>query len=262
MNISLCIVTYNNENTIERVLDSIFEFSGNSSLRVFISDNASSDNTVEKVRHKFPQVNVVCNKENKGFGFGHNSVIGLLDSDYHFIVNPDIILTNDILGEMAEYLDNNPDVVMAVPKFFFENGNEQFTPKLRPKLRFMIGGRLERYGGIFKKWRDEYTMRNAEPDSPVDVGFCSGCFIAVRTEIFKKIGGFDERYFLYNEDADITRMAQKYGRTVYAPQFHVTHLWERAYMKNIKYFFIQISSMIKYFYKWRSDGKYVGDCND
>ncbi len=262
MIISLCIVTYNNANNIERVLNSIYAHSGNYELKVYICDNLSTDGTVNIVRDKFPQANLICNKNNKGFGHGHNTVMGLLDSDYHFIVNPDILLTDDILGKMAGFLNENPDIVMAVPKFYFENGEEQFTPKLQPKLRYMIGGRFERFGGIFKKWRDEYTLRNMEISEPVDVGFCSGCFIAVRTSVFKAIGGFDERYFLYNEDADITRMAKRYGRTVYTPQFSVIHLWERAYMKKAKYFFIQVSSMLKYFYKWRSNGKYAGEIND
>ncbi len=262
MIISLCIVTYNNADNIERTLNSIYANSGDYELKVYISDNLSTDSTVDIVRNKFPQARLICNNCNKGFGYGHNTVIDLLDSDYHFIVNPDILFKDDILGKMSAFLNENPDIVMAVPKFLFESGEEQFTPKLQPKLRYMIGGRFERFGGVFKKWRDEYTLRNADPVSPVDVGFCSGCFIAVRTSVFKKIGGFDERYFLYNEDADITRMAQKYGRTVYAPQFSVIHFWERAYMKNSKYFFIQISSMIKYFYKWRSNGKYTGERND
>lgn len=262
MVLSLCIVTYNNQDNIEEALSSVFRYSGDYELKVYISDNRSSDDTVKLVREGFPNVNVICNKENKGFGNGHNAVMEYLDSDYHFIMNPDIVFNDDVLSQYVDFFEKNKDVVMAAPKFRYKNGEEQFTPKLRPKLRYMLGGRFERFGGIFKKWRDEYTMKDIMPTETVDVGFCSGCFIAVRTDIFKKIGGFDERYFLYNEDADITRMAQKYGRTVYTPHICLTHLWERAYMKKLKYFFIQISSMLKYFYKWRSDGKYVGEKND
>lgn len=251
---SVCIVTYNNSANIERVLDSIYTFSN---AKIYIVDNNSSDNTIDIVSEKFPQAVLVRNKDNKGFGHGHNCVLDKLSSDYHFIVNPDVLLKNDIISAIADYLDANPDICMVVPKFLYENGEEQFTPKRRPSFKYMLGGRLERFGGCFKRWRDEYTMRNESVSDVIDVGFCSGCFIAVRTELFKKIGGFDERYFLYNEDADITRMAQFYGRTVYTPQFSVVHLWERAYMKKPKYFLIQISSMIKYFYKWRSNGRYV-----
>lgn len=256
---SVCIVTYNNSSNIENILKSIYAFSD---VKVYVVDNKSVDNTVNIVREKFPKVDVIENAENKGFGYGHNSVINLLKSDVHFIVNPDIIFKNDIITDMVGYMDENPDVVMAVPKLMYEDGNEQFTPKKRPTLRYMLGGRFESLGGCFKRWRDEYTMKNEKIDDTIDVDFCSGCFLAVRTEIFKKIGGFDERYFLYSEDADITRMMQFYGRTVYTPQFSVVHIWERAYMKKLNSFFIQILSMFKYFYKWRNNGRYVKIKND
>ncbi len=259
--VSVCIVTFNNAAVIGQMLESVYK-NAPENIMVYVVDNNSTDETTDIVAEKFPSVTLIKNTDNKGFGHGHNAVMDMLDSDYHFIVNPDILIKNNIFAEMSDYMNNNPDVVMAVPKFIYENGEEQFTPKLQPSFKYMLGGRLERFGGCFKRRRDEYTMRNKQVTEPVDVGFCSGCFIAIRTSVFKQIKGFDERYFLYNEDADLTRMAQKYGRTVYTPQFSVVHLWERAYMKSIKYFIIQISSMFKYFYKWRKNGKYVGMSND
>lgn len=257
MNASLCIVTYNNRHNIEKAIDSVFEHTKSVDFTLYICDNCSSDGTADLIAEKYPQIKLIRAQKNGGFGAGHNTVLPLLESEFHFIVNPDIILKNDTVGEMCRFLEENPDIVMAVPKFLYENGEEQFTPKLTPQVKYMLGGRLERFGGVFRKWRREYTFADRDVHEVTDVGFCSGCFIAVRTEVFRKIGGFDERFFLYNEDADITRMAQKYGRTVYAPQFSVVHQWERAYMKNPKYFMIQISSMLKYFYKWRGNGKYT-----
>lgn len=245
-----CIVTYNNADKIEQAVASILEHTAGTDFRLIISDNMSTDGTPQIIREKFPQVTVVENKENGGFGKGHNAVMDMLDSDYHFIINPDIILTDNAVEQFIEYFEAHRDVVMAVPKLLYEDGREQFTPKRTPTLRYMLGGRLERFGGVFRRWRDEYTFRGENVTEPVDCGFCSGCFICIRTEIFKKAGGFDERYFLYSEDADLTREAQKYGRTMYLPQIAVTHLWERAYMKSGKYFFIQLGSMFKYFGKW------------
>ncbi|MDE7292966.1 MAG: glycosyltransferase family 2 protein [Oscillospiraceae bacterium] len=250
MTATLCIVTYNNKDNIANALTSIFEHTKGTEITVYIVDNNSTDGTPELVAEKFPKVKLVRSKENKGFGAGHNMILNEINSEYHFIVNPDIKLTSDIVTDMCKFLSENPDIVMAVPKFLYEDGSEQFTPKKTPTVRYMLGGRLERFGGVFRKWRREYTFADRNVTETTDVGFCSGCFIAVRTEVFRAVGGFDERYFLYSEDADLTRMAQKYGRTVYTPQFSVIHLWERAYMKSRKYFFIQLSSMFKYFLKW------------
>lgn len=195
MNASLCIVTYNNRHNIEETIRSVFEHTKSVDFTLYICDNCSEDGTVSLVEEKFPSVKVIRTSKNGGFGYGHNAVLPRLESDYHFIVNPDIVLQSDIVGEMCRFLEENPDIVMAVPKFLDQNGREQFTPKLTPKLKYMLGGRLERFGGVFRKWRREYTFADREIRDVTDVGFCSGCFIAVRTEVFRKIGGFDERFF-------------------------------------------------------------------
>lgn len=257
MIVSICVVTYNSGSTVTDMLRSVYLHKGDYELQVFVCDNASDDGTPDAVRKAFPDVTVIENGTNYGFGHGQNACLPYLRSDYHFIVNPDIIVNSDIFSDMARYMEEHKDIVMAVPTYLSADGEMQFTPKLAPKVRYMMGGRFERFGGVFRKWRSEYTMRDDPPKDTVDIGFCSGCFMAVRTDVFKKMGGFDERYFLYNEDADITRMAQRYGRTVYAPQFSVTHLWERAYMRKHKYFFIQIESLLKYLWKWRMGGKYA-----
>lgn len=249
--VSACIVTYNNQDIIAQAIHSILDHTKGVDLEMYIYDNASTDHTVEVIQEEFQQVWLMRGKKNRGFGSGHNRVIPKLTSKYHVIVNPDVILQDDAITQMVEYMEQHPDVHLAVPKFLNPDGSEQYTPKLQPKLRYMIGGRLEKYGGVFKRWRDEYTMRNEAVEEPIDVGFCGGCFMMIRTETFRQLGGFDTQYFLYNEDADLTRSVKEVGRTVYLPQVSIVHLWERAYMKKKKYLWIQISSMCKYFWKWR-----------
>ena len=249
--VSACIVTYNNEDRIVPTVQSILAHTKGVQLELFIYDNASTDRTVAVVQENFHQVWLVRGKKNRGFGAGHNQVIPRLTSQYHVIINPDILLQSDAITAMVEYMEAHPDVCLAVPKFLNEDGTEQFCPKKQPTLRYMLGGHFEKYGGVFKRWRDAYTLRDQIIDKPIDVGFCGGCFMVIRTEVFRQLGGFDPRYFLYNEDADLTRSAAQLGRTVYVPDVSVVHLWERAYMKDKKHLWIQIQSMLKYFWKWR-----------
>ena len=251
MSITGCIVTYNNAPHIERVVRSIYTHVKRDDFTLYISDNASVDGTLDIVRAQFPQAVILENGCNKGFAHGQNAVLPLLDSELHFIINPDVILQSDAVSAFEDYFKENPDVVMAVPKFLYEDGREQFTPKKAPTFKYLLSGPLEQRGKIFKRWRAEYTFQDQEITAPVEAGFCSGCFICVRTEIYKKIGGFDERYFLYVEDADLTREAKKHGRTVYHPHISVIHLWERASRKQRKYFFLHSASVMKYFWKWK-----------
>lgn len=147
MTASLCIVTYNNKDNIIAALSSIYKYTKGAELTVYIVDNNSTDGTPDIIAGKFPQVQIIRSSENKGFGSGHNLVLPQLRSEYHFIVNPDIKFTSDIVTDMCRFLSENPDIAMAVPKFLYEDGSEQFTPKLTPKLRYMLGGRLEKFGG-------------------------------------------------------------------------------------------------------------------
>lgn len=256
-NVSIAIVTYNNADIIEETLHSVFKRTVGIDFKVFVIDNNSHDNTVSIIKKFFPQVKLLELPNNIGFGAAHNKVAELLDSDYnyHVIINPDIRFNSDALTELYLFMESNKDIALVVPKFLNENGTEQYTPKLQPKLKYMLSGRFSAKSAYFKRLRDEYTFKDKEITEPVDVGFCSGCLMFIRTSVFKAVGGFDERYFLYSEDADLTRMAVKYGRTVYNPSVSVTHLWERGYLKSKKLFFIQIKSMFKYLRKWRGNVK-------
>ena len=248
--VSACIVTYNNSDSILSAVSSIIEQTKNVDLTLYISDNKSTDNTTEIVQKEYPTVKIIKNNENNGFGYGHNKVIDIIDSDFHFIINPDIILKEDAISMLVDKLENDKSVVMATSKILNQDGTEQFLPKKNPKFRYLIGGRLEKFGKIFKKYRDIYTMRNEIIKEPLDIEFCTGCFFCIRTEVFKKLNGFDDRFFMYFEDADITRRARKLGRVVFYPDINVTHVWARASAKTLKFFLIQLSSMFKYFFKW------------
>ena len=80
--------------------------------------------------------------------------------------------------------------------------------------------------------------------------YTAGCFFVVRTDVFRQMQGFDEGYFMYVEDADITRKAQSYGKVYFTPCTHVYHAWHRSPNKSLKPFFQQISSMLRYWRKW------------
>lgn len=245
--VSACIVTYNDRDKVLNAIESLLRHTKGVDLQVYISDNGSTDGTAEAIRTSYPQVDVLENKENIGFGAGHNKVLPMLESQYHFVVNPDIILTEDVVSGMCRYLSEHPQVGLAVPRVCNEDGTEQYLPKLTPKFIYLLGGRI----GFLSKYRDIYTMKDTVFSGPIRIDFCSGCFMALPTEVFRAVGGFDPRYFMYFEDADLTRTIGQNYDTMFCPQFSVIHLWERAGAKHLKYFLIQVQSMFRYFRKWR-----------
>lgn len=248
--LSAAIVTYNGKEQAVSAVNSVLKHTKKYPLSLYVIDNASTDSTADEIE-KIEGVTLIRKQENLGFGGGHNEVLNLNLGKYHAVINPDIELDSDVLAHLVDTLEQNDDIVMITPKIMGKNGQEQHLPKRHPTFRYLFLGRLSRLGGVFKKIRKEYTREEETFEGLVDIEFCTGCFFLIRSEIFKKIGGFDNRYFMYMEDADLSREALKYGRVVFDNSICVRHLWKRESAKSIKFLFIHLSSSFKYLKKWR-----------
>lgn len=103
---------------------------------------------------------------------------------------------------------------------------------------------------MFEKTEEHYLMLDEDLTVAREIDFCTGCFFVIRPEAFRQMGGFDEGYFMYVEDADLTRKAQSCGKVYFTPCTHVYHAWNRSPNKSLKPFLMQISSMLRYWRKW------------
>lgn len=246
-----CIVTHNNMRTIQKALETLFEYTDSSQFRLYVVDNDSTDGTPDFIRKNFPQVCVIETGTNTGFGSGHNYVLPMLESEYHIVINPDIELKDNAVKTIVDFMDNNQDIGMVSPKISFPDGREQILGKRNPHLKYLIASRMrneEQPGKLLK----EYAMLDCDLSRVTEIENATGCFMVFRTSVFKALGGFDERYFMYFEDADITRRANKISKVVYFPHATVYHVWGRESKRNIKLMRIHISSMLKYYLKWKT----------
>ncbi len=248
---SVGIVTYNSQKEIRNVLNSLERLSNRDEIEIYVIDNHSNDGTVKIVEQNYPDVKLIKNNRNLGFGRANNKAIMKTNTKYYVLVNPDITVTRNTFVQIHRFMEEHPDIVQMSPKVLNEDGTEQFLPKKYPKFKYLIAGKLENKSRYFRKLRSEYTFKDRKIEDVTNVDFCTGCFSVLRTEPLKKCNGFDERFFLYLEDADLTRKMQKFGRTVYNPGIAVYHKWKRASGKSVRYFFIHLQSMTKYCWKWR-----------
>lgn len=246
--VSGCIVTYNNMRTIDNAVDSLLKHTA-LPFKLFAVDNSSTDGTPQHLREAYPSVEVIESGKNIGFGAGHNFILDRLDSDYHAIINPDIVIRDDVLSKMADYMDNHPDIGMLSPQIRFPNGKPQILGKLNPTLPYLVASRLRDDGNPSERLR-EYAMLDSDLSVARDIENATGCFMLIRTSLFKELGGFDERYFMYFEDCDLTREVCKRSRVVFYPQATVYHEWGRESKKNMRLKFVQLNSMLRYFSKW------------
>ncbi len=237
LTVSASIVTHNNGKIIKKTVTDILNNTVKLPLKLYCVDNCSSDNTVS-VLGKIEGIKLIKNNKNIGFGKGHNTVLGEALGKYHFIINPDISVSYDVLSEIALFMEQNPDIVLLRPEILNQDGTVQHLPIKKPTFKRLFFGR------VVPKIREEYTHTQEE-----DIDFCSGCFMCIKSDAFKKLKGFDPDFFMYLEDADLTLRAQSEGRTVISRQFFVTHKWERGSAKSLKLFLIHLISAIKFLIK-------------
>ena len=243
--VSGAIVAYHNRGEILECLKSVTERTKDVELKLFVSDNGSDDGTPAAVRAAFPDVTVIENGANLGFGAGHNKVLPLLSSRYHVMINPDITLEEDAIGKMVSYMEEHPEVGLMMPDIRHPDGTRQVLPKRDPRWWFMIAGKF------LPAVRSAYCRADEAMDVPTEIEFCSGCFMMIRTDLFKKLEGFDERYFLYMEDADLSRRVRAEAKVVFFPGAKVTHAWHHESAKSTKALKLHIESAREYFAKWR-----------
>ena len=202
--ITASIVLYNTPKfQVETVLKSVF---GSACVeKLYIIDNSPNDwwRCLEK---ESPIIRYVHN-ENFGYGASHNLAIRKAieeGSDYHIVLNPDLRFDSDVLKTLYDFMEDHKEVGHVMPKIVNEAGEVQYLCKLVPTPFDLIFKRFlpKRFS---KKSANKFQLKFADYDKEMDVPYLSGCFMFFRTAALKEVQGFDERFFMYPEDIDITR---------------------------------------------------------
>ena len=244
------IVTYNNISTIAKTLETLFGETKDIDFKLYVLDNGSSDGTPEYIEKNYPDVTVIRSGKNVGFGAGHNIIINQVESKYHAVINPDIVLTQNAVKKMSDYMDENPDIGLLSPRICFPDGRDQILGKRNPHLKYLVASRLR--GDEPSKLLKEYAMLDCDLSKPTEIENATGCFMFIRTDILKSIGGFDDGFFMYFEDADLARRINEVSKCVYYPDAVVNHVWGRDSKRNFKLMLVHINSMLRYFRKWKT----------
>ena len=244
------IVTYNNISTIAKTLETLFGETKDIDFKLYVLDNGSSDGTPEYIEKNYPDVTVIRSGKNVGFGAGHNIIINQVESKYHAVINPDIVLTQNAVKKMADYMDGNPEIGLLSPRICFPDGRDQILGKRNPHLKYLVASRLR--GDEPSKLLKEYAMLDCDLSEPTEIENATGCFMFIRTDVLKSIGGFDDGFFMYFEDADLARRINEISKCVYYPDAVVNHVWGRDSKRNFKLMLVHINSMLRYFRKWKT----------
>lgn len=253
--VSASIVLYNNDIVeVKKLVDNFLKVTEDiEDVALFLVNNSPNNVELSKalleIDSKNKQIFTILPKENKGFGAGHNTVINKINSDFHFILNPDItIAEKSDINSMIHFMESNKNYGLLSPLIKYSDGSIQHLLKrestlLDMALRFVGGPLFKKRKQYFVNLPDGYSKIHHAENVP-------GSFMLFRTKTFKEINGFDEKYFLYMEDSDITKKVNKISDVVFFPDAVVYHEWQRQNKKSIRGINQMIRSMCIYFNKW------------
>jgi N-acetylglucosaminyl-diphospho-decaprenol L-rhamnosyltransferase len=243
--ISILIVTFNNASTIELCLESL-QRQTFTEFKILIFDNASGDSTIRKIS-KNSDIKMFSGEKNIGFGAAINKLAEKAEADYLFILNPDCICPPETLARLYDFARIHPGAVS--PALIYPDGKPQASARSFPSYKNIIFSRRSPLFqlGLTKTGDAGYLAF----DQPAKVPAISGTAMFIRSELFRQIGGFDERFFMYLEDIDFCRrLAEKEIDVWYLPDVKVSHvLGASSNSAALKASFHHHCSMYKYFTK-------------
>jgi GT2 family glycosyltransferase len=243
--LTISVVLYNTpEDDIKTLLKSIFL--SDLPIKVFLIFNSPSSFTIADSR-----IFIVRNSSNLGFGSAHNLAFAdkRNSSKYSLVLNPDIYFNPGTLESLVNFMDNNEDVGLCMPKIFYPDKTIQYLCKLLPTPFDLF---LRRFIPtiFFSSRRAKYELRFTDYNHIMDIPFLSGSFMFLRTSLVRKLGGFDPRFFMYMEDADLCRRVLDQARAVFYPHATAYHGYDKGSYRQWRLLYFHLRSAFLYFNKW------------
>lgn len=226
IDLSIIIVNYNVCDFLESLLRSISKSVQDLSVEIIVVDNNSSDGSIDMVHRQFPDVQLIENSDNPGFAVANNQALQVYNGRYACLINPDVLLQEDTLKTMVDFMDRHSDAGAAGCKVLNPDGSLQLACRRSIPTPMSAFFRLTGLSRLFPENRHigAYNMTYLDPDTPHDVDAVSGSFMIVRRDTINEIGTLDESFFMYGEDLDwFYRMRKGGWRVCYVPDTRVVH---------------------------------------
>lgn len=249
------MVTYNTD--ISEVLHCMYCLAVNGVLDIWMVDNSPKENDIHATVAAIPMLGKVRLRyihlpHNPGYGAAHNCAIreALAEgSEAHLVVNTDITFEPGTIDRLAALLASDSRIGQISPRIISPDGTQQFAQRLLP-TPFDVFGRRFLPKFIMAGRNRRYMLTQRDDTTTANIPYHQGSFMLFRAQALKDTGGFDERYFMYPEDIDITRRIHSKYLTIYYPDVSVVHNHRASSYRSMKMLWMHCRNMIKYFNKW------------
>lgn len=219
MKTAVVILNWNGERFLKKFLPGLLDSVKDRDAEVIVADNASTDSSMVLMLYDFPRVKTIRFNKNYGFTGGYNRALFQTDARYYVLINSDIEVTEGWLDPLVDWMDSHPDCGVCAPKLHSYQDRDMF------EYAGAAGGLLDRFGYPFCRGR---VLKKVEKDcgqydTPADVFWASGACMMVRADLYRKLGGLDERFFAHQEEIDLCWRAQLEGYKVETVPFSTVY---------------------------------------
>jgi hypothetical protein len=211
MELSIIIVNYNTKKYLKKLLSSLYSSPPLSSFEVLVVENGSTDDSYLMVKKHFPQVRVIKNCINVGFARANNQAVARAKGKYVLLLNPDILPTHKAINRMINFIKTHPDAGCVGGRLLYPNRKHQLSCRSFPTYLTIFFGRVSLFTQLFPKNRfsKKFLRLDMNYNKTQKVDWIMGACILMKKEVFQKLGGFDEDFFLYVEDLDLCYRLKK-----------------------------------------------------
>ena len=217
--ISVVILNWNGSAMLQRFLPSVIRYS--EEAEIIVADNGSTDHSIDILREKFPSVRILPFRENYGFAEGYNRAIQQIETPYVLLLNDDVEVTPHWLKPLLTFMNHHPEVAACQPKILSETNREVF------EYAGACGGFIDHLGYPYCRGRifNHVEKDRGQYDQVCPIFWATGAALLVRTDVFRKEGGLDKRFFAHMEEIDFCWRLRSRNYGIYCiPQSTVYHV--------------------------------------
>jgi GT2 family glycosyltransferase len=245
--VSIILVNYNGADVLPACLNSLAKFIPPDNCEIILVDNNSQDDSIKYVTENFPNIKLMRMSRNCGFGAGNNAGAKIAQGKFLFLLNTDVTLTNNILPHLIDLMQKRLDVGIIGTKLLFPD--QSFQLSVAPAIS--IQGEFKSRNSHKLAANKEYLQRlEQEYQIMQEVDIVVGASLFIRAELFDDLGGFDENFFMYFEDADLCQRVQNKGyKILYTPEVYLIHIRGYSMKKNADAMAVEYRRSQIYYYK-------------
>jgi len=221
INIAVVILNWNGEKLLEEFLPSITQYSKREDTEIYVVDNASTDNSINFIKQKYPKIKLVINDKNYGFAEGYNVALKKIKAKYYVIINSDVEVTENWLDGLYNTIKSDEQIAAVQPKI------KSYKDKRFLEYAGAAGGMIDKYGYTFCRGRifNVFEQDNNQYEKQADIFWASGACIFIKANLFHEANGFDADFFAHMEEIDLCwRLKNRGYNIVYTPSSTVYHV--------------------------------------